>query len=185
MTVTPMDYEMRPDDLRDPMLWVTRIAVPIRVDTSDAALRRAGIDARKSRLIRSWGHNADGTHWLLVRGGTPVHTDRAYLRYTHQFVLRSGGTRLRGHPRYDPDDPALWHPPLVPGSYYCLDTHSPHQGLPDPRLPDDPSRVKLVIAVDRPEPLDMETAWGFIQPFLSRQITDDDMTARPLRWKPT
>lgn len=193
MTTTPADYVMRPDDRTMPLLWVAparridrranqtlmRQGLP---DCSDQTIGLLGVTG-KGRLVRSWGHDDQGVHWLLTRGGTPVHTDRAYLRYTHQMVLRNDGTRIRGHPRYDPEDTRDWPPPLTVGTLYCLDTHSPHQGITDPRLPQEPSRVKVVIAVDRDEPLRPEEAYPLLHGYLHRQLTDDPMTTRPPRWK--
>jgi hypothetical protein len=187
VTVTPNDYVMRDDDREVPLLWVASLldrldGIPLP-DTTDETLARLGVTGR-SRLVRSWGHNDEtGVHWLLTRGGTPVHTDRAYLRYTHQIVLRNDGTRIRGHPRFDPEDEADWPPPLAPGAFYCLDTHSPHQGAPDPRLPQEPARVKVVVAVDRDHPMRPEEAYPLLHTYLHRQLTDDPMTTRPPRWK--
>jgi hypothetical protein len=187
MTVTPADYQMRPDDRENPLLWITRVDLTGRTlpNTSDAALTTLGVPPGRGRLVRSWGHNSEGVHWLLTRAGTPPHTDRAYLRYTHQIVLRNDGTRIRGLARHDPTDRSLWPPVLTPGAYYCLDTHSPHQGTTDPRLPQRPGRTKIVIAVDRDQPLTDQEAWLLLHPYLDRQLTDDPMTTRPPRYRKT
>jgi hypothetical protein len=74
---------------------------------------------------------------------------------------------------------------MLPGILYCLDTHSPHQGVEDPRFapPKGTARVKVVIAVDRDEPLSEDEAWALIRPFLSRQLLDSPVNARPPRWR--
>jgi|SRR5215472_19585 len=145
-----------------PVLWLVATKVPTVVFPDDLLDRF--MPPGRGRTLRSFGHDADGVHWLLTRGGTPLHHDPAYARYSHQLVLRNDGNRLRGLPRYD--DEESWHPPLRPGIMYALDTHSPHQGLPDRRMDPPPVVTKLVIAVDRDELLTPAAAW----PLLSRLV---------------
>ena len=151
-----------------PVLWLVRVrAAIVTGDYSDEALARFLPPGRGIKL-RSFGHDEDGVHWLLTRAGTPLHYDPAYARYSHQLVLRNDGNRLRGLPRYD--DRADWHPPLWPGTMYALDTHSPHHGVPDPRMDPPPVVLKLCIAVDRDEPLSPAEAWPLLSRYLAAEL---------------
>jgi hypothetical protein len=90
---------------------------------------------------------------------------------------------LRGLPRLDGPE-ASWHPPLVVGSMYCLDTHSPHQGVRDPRMRPPPAPLyKAVIACDRDTPLTAQAAWPLLQRLLGDQLAVWDTTTRPIRAK--
>jgi len=162
-----------------PVLWTVRThgALFGEVDCSDEVMARYLGPGRGIKL-KSFGHDGDGVHFLLTRAGTPLHTDTAYTRYSHQLVLRNDGNRIRGMPRYDHE--SLWHPPLWPGVMYCLDTHSPHQGTPDPRIaPAYVAKVrglapmlKAVIAVDRDRVLAPDEAWPLLRRFLKVQMAD-------------
>ena len=131
MTAVKPDAALSPGQSSVPVRWSTPTYEAATGDYSDAVLARF-LPPGRGIALRSFGHDGDGVHWLLTRGGTPLHYDPAYARYSHQLVLRNDGNRLRGLPRYD--DPAIWHPPLVPGVMYALDTHSPHKGTKDPRM---------------------------------------------------
>jgi hypothetical protein len=187
MTAVPAERELQPGENLDPVLWTCDTpwsgeASP--VDCSDAIVDRY-LGEGSGSAIKSFGHDPiTGVHFLLTRRGTVVHTDKAYLRYSHQLVLRNDGNRLRGLPRHD--DEASWHPMLVPGTLYCLDTHSPHQGLADPRFADRGRGVKVVLAVDRDVPLDPDQAMQLIEPYMAKQLDDFpfDPKARFLRWSP-
>lgn len=160
-----------PDAVAVPVRWLVRTSAQITADCSDAALARF-LPPGRSRKLKSVGHDADGVHLLITRAGTPLHTDTAYARYSHQLVLRNDGNRVRG------TDDTGWHPPMVPGVMYALDTHSPHQGLPDPRMISPhragagPAIVKVVIAVDRDELLSPDDAWPLL-----RRMLDADLAA--------
>lgn len=174
MPVLPDDYELEEGIQRkDPLIWVQDTPPEIHrllagIDVSDAALATYLGDG-KSRKLKSFGHDDDGVHFLLTSRGTPVHTDPVYARYTHQLVLRNDGNRLRGLPKYDKPQNE-WHMPLVPGTLYCLDTHSPHQGLGDPRISrDGQPGMKAVLAVDRRKKLDPDKVLALLMPWLERQ----------------
>jgi hypothetical protein len=181
MSAVPKDYELQPDDRPDPIVWIVR--TPIighRVDVTDAALE-AVVGEGKSRRLKSLGHNEGGAHFLITRGGTALHTDRAYARYSHQLVLRNDGNRLRGMVDQPQD---TWHMPLTVGVMYCLDTHSPHQGLPDPRLlPNRKAAMwKVVAAVDRAdEVLEVAEAFALLRPLLTTQLSEWENRKRPVR----
>jgi hypothetical protein len=175
------DAALAPDWHPVPVLWCVMTPEAGTGDYSDEVLARF-LPEGKSRALRSFGHDADGVHWLLTRGGTPLHRDPAYARWSHQLVLRNDGNRLRGLPRYD--DRRNWHPPLRPGVMYALDTHSAHQGLPDERLRPPPVVLKLVIAVDRDELLKPGEAYGLLSRLLHLDLTGPGQVtyAAPRRW---
>jgi hypothetical protein len=176
------DHQLTPGEAAAPVLWTVTVK-GLRaglVDVSDAAMH-AVLGGGSARALKSFGHDRDGVHFLLLRGGTGLHTDTAYTRFTHQLVLRNDGTRIRGLARND-GPPETWHPPMVPGMMYCLDTWSPHVGCPDPRM-EPPARgyMKAVIAVDRDAPLDTLEAWSLLQRYLSFEFRDFPVTRRPPR----
>jgi hypothetical protein len=181
MTAIDPAAELHPDHHPMPVLWAVTVPEPVTGDFSDAELARF-LPAGRVRALRSFGHDADGVHWLITRGGTPLHHDPAYARYSHQLVLRNDGNRLRGLPRYD--DRSTWHPPLAPGVMYALDTHSPHQGLPDPRMAPPKTVTKLVIAVDRDELLTPVMAWRLLRRLLGVPLPETGQTSRaaPRTW---
>lgn len=173
------DAELRQGQNAFPVLWVTTTtARPDPARYSDEALARF-LPPGHGRALRSFGHDANTAHWLLTRGGTPLHIDPAYARYSHQLVLRNDGNRLRGLPRFD-----QLHPPLIPGVMYLLDTHSPHIGLPDERL--GRSRVtgmlKIVAAVDSDRMMHPGEAFRLLAPLVGRELPaalDPAYTAAP------
>jgi hypothetical protein len=99
---------------------VDLVDVPRRLSDADLAAR---FPDRKGAL-HTWGHGSGrkGTvdpHWLAVQGGLPLHTDVAYPRYSYQVLIEAtAGLAVGGRDRVD------W--PLAPGTFYALDTHSPH-----------------------------------------------------------
>jgi hypothetical protein len=167
------DYILQDGERTDPVLWIETVpqddlAMLRLTDVSDAVMHRY-IGPGKGRKIKSFGHDAEGRHFLLTRAGTPVHNDKTYTRYSHQLVIRNDGNRLRGLPRFDKP---LAHPKLVPGVMYCLDTHSPHQGLPDDRFPTRSGMMKAVIAVDRDNPMTPADFLALIRPWLGISLAD-------------
>jgi len=184
MPAIPEDHVLTPDERACPILWLVTAGAAgtpgIAVDVSDDAMHYA-LGPGNSRALKSFGHDDDGVHFLLLRNGTPgLHTDIAYARYTHQLVLRNDGTRVRGLLAHDDE----WHPPMYPGTMYCLDTWSPHTSHPDPRMNPDLPRtgfMKAVIAVDRSEPLNPTEAWRLLARYTTRQFRDFQVTRRPPR----
>jgi hypothetical protein len=160
MTGVKPDAVLAEGQAEIPVLWTVRAPDFPAVDCSDEVLGRYLGPGRGIKL-KSFGHDAEGVHFLLTRAGTPLHRDPAYARYSHQLVLRNDGNRLGGLPRYD--GPETWHPPLWPGIMYALDTHSPHQGRPDPRMTPPPVVLKAVVAVDRDRLLTPAEAWELVR----------------------
>jgi len=176
-TVDP-DLVLRPDQRSDPMLWTVPMPAKYRplieaIDTSTPSMERF-VGPGRGMSLKSFGHTPSGVHFLLTRAGTTVHVDPAYTRYSHQLILRNDGNRIRGLPRYDSSDSSKWHSPLVPGTLYALDTHSPHQGLHDPRI-SPAAGLKAVIAVDRDQPLDPDEVWELFRPWVVSGIQFADV----------
>lgn len=102
----------------------------------------------KSSRLTTWGRDeADPLftpHWIAVRGSTPLHTDPRYPRYTHQLVVH-GSVTLLG---YD----EVLHEVSV-GSFFILDTHSPHQ------LKQKQGQLYAAASVDSKQMLEADTVW--------------------------
>lgn len=166
-----------------PVLWMVGLkARPDQTLYSDEALAPF-LPPGRGIALRAFGHDEDSVHWLLTRAGTPLHTDPRYARYSYQLVLRNDGGRVRGLPRYDQE-----HPPMRPGVMYCLDTHSPHQGLRDERLGTPKVVHKLVAAVDSDTLVEAPVVWPLLRRFLGRPLPaglDPEYTAAPRQvWNP-
>ncbi len=181
MPTVSEDHQITGDERACPLLWLVspvQAGAPGIATISDDEAMHYALGGGNARALKSFGHDSDGVHYLLLRGGTGLHTDTAYTRYTHQLVLRNDGTRIRGLAAHDDD----WHPPMYPGTMYCLDTWSPHIGCPDPRMnPPRTGFMKAVIAVDRDEPLNPTEAWRLLARYATRQFTDFEVTRRPPR----
>jgi hypothetical protein len=181
MASVDVNMKLAADQRSNPVLWVLPAPAALwpllrRIDVGDEAMR-AYLPDGNGMALKSFGHTTSGVHFLLTRKGTTVHTDKAYTRYSHQLVLRNDGNRIRGLPRYDSPDQTRWHPPLLPGTMYALDTHSPHQGLHDPRIAPAPG-MKAVIAVDRDTPIDPADAWALFLPWLEKAVQFRDVADR-------
>lgn len=150
------------DQTACPVLWSVRLDLARTPDVSDAAMVRLYGDVKRHQRLRTWGHPEGedpdlAVHYLSTRGGTNLHIDPGYLRYSHQLTIRNDGFVQHGI------DPGCLPPPMVVGTLSCLDTHSPHKVAPDPRLlgVGAPRPLyKVAIVVDRAEPLTPEDAWA-------------------------
>jgi hypothetical protein len=178
MSAVPKSYTLTDEDRADPVVWITKPGV-------DVSATRVGPDVvaplmgdGSSRKLKSLGHAENGAHFLLTRGGTSLHTDKAYARYSHQLVIRNDGNRLRG---FEDTEQSEWHMPMVPGVMYCLDTHSPHQGLRDKRMFGVTPIIKVVLAVDRQHILDPAEALALLMPLVGTQLAAWENRARPVR----
>jgi hypothetical protein len=167
-TDLPVDWDpaepLSGDLTASPVLWARRHVLHHAPDCSDEAMLVLYGDGRRSRRLRTWGH-PDGedpdfaVHYLSTRGGTNLHTDPGYPRFSYQLVLRNDGWMQRGLDRQVPF-------PLVPGVLSCLDTHSPHEVVPDPRMTSGRPIYKVALAVDRLEPIDPDEAFALLAPRL-------------------
>ena len=124
----PWDVVLRPDQRENPVVYSETIAIPESITgPPDDVLRE--IFPVPSYRLQTWGRTTrpDGStiltldpHWIAVRKGTPLHVDPKYPRYSYHLKIRvAPGFFVQGISR----EPF----PLVRGTYYVLDTHSPHQ----------------------------------------------------------
>jgi hypothetical protein len=162
MANVPKDYLLQDFQRAGPVVWVSEPRVLSRIpDVSDETLT-AIFDDKRTRRLKSWGHDETGAHWLVTRSGLPLHHDIGFTRYTHQLIIRNDGWRLAGL------DEQLDLPPLMPGVMDCLDTHSPHKVVRDERFGDSKKALyKVMLVVDRDEPLTEEQVWDILSPRLN------------------
>lgn len=154
-------YVLSGDERRDPILWRGRKPIPslLRMMTTDQELTKVFGDLKTTtKRLGLWGHDADKVHFIAVRNGLPLHNDKGYARYSHQLMIRNNGYGIQG---IQPIPEAQAEPPYGPGSFFCLDTWSPHRVPRDPRLEEDGKRGTWYIALvyDTDEPLTMADAW--------------------------
>lgn len=160
MPVVDPRLPLRADQRAMPLVWILRtdfVAQPV----ADAVLDVAAGSKGYKRVLRSWGHDERTVHWLMTRCGTNLHTDTAYLRYSHHLIIRNDGWRIIGA------DMEQWPRLLTPGTIYCLDTHSPHQVVPDPRIAKGRPLYKLQVALDASEVLDPGAVRRLLSDFAS------------------
>lgn len=169
MPLVKADYELGEDEAPWPILWIAPPVPDLEFpDLSNETLELV-FGPGKDHRLKSWGHDDDGVHWLTTRRGAPLHVDHVYTRYTHHLILRNDGWRLRG---LSDDNPELY-PPMVPGTMYCMDTHSPHGVVADLRMPQpEHPRYKVQLVVDRDEPLSPDDAWDLLLPSVNRPLSD-------------
>lgn len=123
------DKPLKPDQRSNPVMHIELVdldehgvAVPTDAEL-EQIFRGAGY------RLQTWNRSADSDgkkrvlndpHWLAVRGGTPLHVDPRYPRFSHQLKVRvDTGIYVRG---FDREETMLRR-----GTFYILDTHSPHQ----------------------------------------------------------
>tara|TARA_B100000519_G_scaffold200112_1_gene212614 strand:- start:4365 stop:4895 length:531 start_codon:yes stop_codon:yes gene_type:complete len=126
-------YELSDDQRPNPVVHVQQVALPegIFFPTEQSLLKvfkTNGFKPKAGRL-KAWGRSRgddgkikykDDPHWIAVRNGTPLHLDPPYPRYSHHLKVRvDNAFFVRGI-----DQVEL---PLRRGTFYVLDTHSPHQ----------------------------------------------------------
>ena len=122
------DQELKEGQKSNPVCHYKKVDLPSGFfEPSDEEL--STIFPTKNYTLQTWARakTPDGKiitvndpHWLAVRGGTPLHTDPRYPRYSHQLKIRVGdGVVMRGKDKVET--------PLATGVFYILDTHSPHQ----------------------------------------------------------
>ena len=121
---------LRQGQRSNPVVYATQIELPkmIKIPSNEEL---ETIFKTKGYKLQTWGRSKDKTgkvikthdpHWSGVRNGTPLHTDFAYPRYSHHLKVRvDDGIIVRG---LDKEELTLKR-----GTFYILDTHSPHQVL--------------------------------------------------------
>ena len=114
---TPLSHQRS-----QPVLRYRDISLPDSIGLYPEMLEQMFPSANHS--LKTWGRTPgvkeNDPHWIGVRKQTPLHTDKAYPRYTHQIMVNvDPGFCLRGV--------SLAEIQLKRGRYFVLDTHSPHQ----------------------------------------------------------
>jgi len=117
------NYELTGDQRSNPVVDTADVYLPDKVRyPTDAELLT--VFTTKAYTLQTWGRTRgvleDDPHWIAVRGGTPLHYDPRYPRYSHHLKIRvDPGVSVRGLD--------LAELPLKRGTYYVLDARSPHQ----------------------------------------------------------
>ena len=114
----PLSADQRPN----PVMRSQMVALPGTLGRYPEMLETMFPSSNHS--LKTWGRTTGvvdrDPHWIGVRKGTPLHTDKAYPRVTHQIMVNvDPGFVLRGVDKVEL--------PLRRGLYFVLDTHSPHQ----------------------------------------------------------
>ena len=127
------NYKLEGDQTANPVVFATQVDLPKRFifPTEQMLLKAFKTDAFKPKTgrLKTWGRSKgldgkvqyeDDPHWIAVRNGTPLHTDPPYPRYSHHLKVRvDEGIFVRGLDKVELK--------LTTGTFYILDTHSPHQ----------------------------------------------------------
>lgn len=166
-----VDHVLQPGQSARPLIWVEAPRAVARFPACDDEIMDKAMGSR-AKAFRTWGHDERGVHWLCTQRGVQLHTDPAYTRYTHHLVIRNDGWMLVG------TDGSHRHVYLEPGAMLCLDTHSPHALVLDPRRPTPEPRLKLALIVDATRPLTPDEAWSFMAP----RLADPDCLAGAGDW---
>ena len=126
---TPLKDGMRPN----PVVQVQQIDLDALGVFTPSELQLMKVFEGTSSHLQTWGRSKDAAgkiikendaHWICVKQGIYMHTDTGYPRYTYQLKLRvDEGTYTVGVNGE--------RTPLLRGTFYTLDTHSPHQIIVD------------------------------------------------------
>jgi len=127
------NYKLIDDQVPNPVMFSTQLDLPKGIIfPSEQHLRKVfKTDSFKEKAgrLKTWGRSKDekgktiledDPHWIAVRNGTPLHMDPPYPRYSHHLKIRvDDGIFVRGLDKVELK--------LTTGTFYILDTHSPHQ----------------------------------------------------------
>ena len=127
------NYELEEGQSDNPVVFATQVDLPKEIvfPTEQMLLKAFKADAFKPKVgrLKTWGRSKgedgkvkfeDDPHWIAVRNGTPLHLDPPYPRYSHHLKIRvDEGIFVRGLNKVELK--------LTTGTFYILDTHSPHQ----------------------------------------------------------
>jgi hypothetical protein len=151
----PWLYELKSGQLDCPIVHARRVKLPdsVPVPTEDELLTVFKTDGFK---LQTWARTVgeDGKivkendpHWIAVRGQTPLHLDPSYPRYSHHLKVRvDPGISARGLNKVEL--------PLARGTFYVLDTHSPHQVMSKSK-----TAWNVAVSIDSSEKLDFDEAF--------------------------
>lgn len=173
MNVKP-DYPLRPDQTPQPILWRTPMPIVREVPEAADEVLLARYGPGRAMRLNTYGHLGDkySAHIISVRSGTPLHIDPAYTRYTHQLIVHNDGWYLHGL------DASMPQEPFAVGTFFCMDTHSPHKVSPDLRLGTGLWYVALVVDADKP--LDTLEALTRLRPLVERPAPNLDYSIVPM-----
>lgn len=127
------DYKLSKEQRPNPVVYSTKVELPKKIIyPNEQHLKKVfKTDNFKPKVgrLKAWGrakdkdgkvNYKDNPHWIAVRNGTPLHLDPPYPRYSHHLKIRvDAGIFVRGIDKVE-----LM---LETGTFYILDTHSPHQ----------------------------------------------------------
>ena len=126
-------YELKEGQSANPVVFAKQVDLPdgFIFPTEQKLLKVFKTNAFKPKVgrLKAWGRARDkqgkviyedNPHWIAVRNGTPLHLDPPYPRYSHHLKARADeGMFVRGLDKVELK--------LTRGTFYILDTHSPHQ----------------------------------------------------------
>lgn len=162
--------ELRPGMTTQPILWTSQwdhlSSVPLP-DVTAADVQSVFGDDGTGKRLQTFGHMngnyRDGRdpHLIAIRSGYGMHHDPGFVRYTHHVVLLNEGFHVNGLSGFIGE-------PMGFGAMYAIDSHSPHQVIPDPRLGD--GRLKIQLAVDADSPLGPVEVVQKLEPFVPQVL---------------
>ena len=144
------EHNLLDDQLGNPVLYSEFIELNRKVPLPNEAdlLQVFKADGYK---LQTWGRSLDlkgkvikknDPHWIAVRRNTPLHYDPSYPRYSHHLKVRvDPEVYVRGLNKKE----LL----LQRGTFYILDTHSPHQVFHRTKL----SVWNVAASIDTDQPL--------------------------------
>lgn len=145
------NYELKDDQLSNPVIFTKNIDLDERkvfYPNESAILKVFKTDGFK---LQTWGRTPNklenDPHYIGVRKTTPIHIDPRYPRYSHHLKIRVDmGIGCRGL-----DKKALM---FKRGTFYILDTHSPHQVFIDTKYKKFNPTWNIAVSIDSYEKLD-------------------------------
>jgi len=129
------DYILKPEQRDNPVVFSKYINLSknILIPTDEQLSK---IFITKNYILQTWCRAKDrngktiltnSPHWIAVRGHTALHIDPRYPRYSHHLKIRvDKNISVRGLNKKELK--------LERGTFYILDTHSPHQVLAENKI---------------------------------------------------
>lgn len=160
--------QLKPGMTTQPLLWVNRWEDLTQAQlpaVTEADCQEIFGDTGTTRRLRTFGHehgnprNGRDPHFITIRNGYPMHWDPGFVRFTHHVVLLNQGYAVTGIAGIEAEL-------MTSGAMYCIDSHSPHAVIRDPRLEDE-GIYKLQAAVDADQPLDPLAVVQLLTPLLT------------------
>ena len=160
----PLNENMRPN----PVMYKEQVRLPAHMLLpTEQEMRQVFPSLNHS--LKTWGRTPGvksmDPHWIGIHKQTPLHTDFAYPRYTHQIFIKVDPFSVRGMD--------LTETPVYRGTYYQMDTHSPHQVLAKTKT----AQWYLAASIDNEYPLPHEETiqsliqWALFAPFFPEDFT--------------